>query len=43
MINVNEVNRSLTEQLEATTKVYTTLETFTEHLRVCALVKIVKD
>eukprot|EP00961_Rhodomonas_salina_P012708 171420-Rhodomonas_salina.1 len=42
-ININEVDRLLKEQFDAVAKVFTTVDEFTEHLRMCALIKIIKD
>eukprot|EP00961_Rhodomonas_salina_P084562 1135948-Rhodomonas_salina.5 len=43
MVNVSEVDHRLKLQLDAAQKVFTTLESFCENLRVCALMTIIKD
>eukprot|EP00961_Rhodomonas_salina_P226625 3064243-Rhodomonas_salina.1 len=43
MINISEVDRRITEQLDAARKVFTTLESFCENMCVCAMMKLIKD
>eukprot|EP00961_Rhodomonas_salina_P115713 1557549-Rhodomonas_salina.1 len=42
-ININEVDLLLKEQFDSVAKVFTTVDEFTEHLLMCALIKIIKD
>eukprot|EP00961_Rhodomonas_salina_P010620 142752-Rhodomonas_salina.1 len=42
-INIGEVDRRLKLQLDSAKKVFTTLEAWTEQMRVCALTKIIRD
>eukprot|EP00961_Rhodomonas_salina_P269636 3642785-Rhodomonas_salina.1 len=42
-ININEFDMLLKEQFDAVAKVFTTVDEFTEHLCMCALIKIIKD